>query len=80
MKTNTNLKLISAQQGLEGIEMARKALKEDNPYSVAFVDYRMPPGINGLETIQRIFDIDDYIQIVLTTAYSDLDWSVFLGI
>lgn len=66
-----------AQQGLEGIEMARKALKEDNPYSVAFVDYRMPPGINGLETIQRIFDIDDYIQIVLTTAYSDLDWSVF---
>ena len=63
-----------ASQGEEGLECVRKALAEGNPYCVAFVDMRMPPGWDGLETIEQIWKADPDIQIVLCTAYSDHSW------
>ena len=60
-----------AFQGQEGVEMIRAALEEQEPYHVAFVDIRMPPGWDGVETILRIRDIDPNIQLVLCSAYSD---------
>ena len=65
----------SAYQGLEGIEMARKALAAGRPYAMAFVDVRMPPGLDGVETTQRIWAIDPEMQIVICTAYSDYSWN-----
>lgn len=58
-------------QGMEGVEKVKEALSNHDPYMLAFVDMRIPPGIDGLETIKKIFRIDPYIQIVLCTAYSD---------
>src|SRR6202040_191472 len=43
----------SAYQGAEGIELVRGALDKDQPYAVAFVDMRMPPGMDGIETITK---------------------------
>ena len=43
----------SAMQGRDGVEHARRARDEGRPYSVAFVDMRMPPGWDGLETIEQ---------------------------
>ncbi len=60
-----------AFQGEEGLEMVRLAASEGRPYSVAFVDMRMPPGWDGLETIEWIGKEDPDIQVVLCTAYSD---------
>jgi signal transduction histidine kinase len=60
-----------ATQGMEGVEKVKTALEENRPYMLAFVDMRIPPGMNGLETIKRIIHIDPWIQIVLCTAYSD---------
>ena len=34
----------SAYQGREGLAMVEKALAENDPYAMAFVDVRMPPG------------------------------------
>src|SRR5580658_3648234 len=48
----------SALQGSDGVELARRALAEGRPYSVAFVDMRMPPGWDGLETIENLWKVD----------------------
>ncbi|HTI71516.1 MAG TPA: helix-turn-helix domain-containing protein [Candidatus Limnocylindria bacterium] len=59
-----------AQNGLEGIDQARTALAAGDPFQLAFVDIRMP-GIDGVETISRIWRIDPAMQIVICTAYAD---------
>ena len=64
----------SAHQGEEGLAMVQRALRENRPYPLAFVDVRMPPGWDGVETIQRIWAVDPEILIVLCTAYSDHAW------
>lgn len=64
----------TATQGQEGVVRIQQALDENRAYAVAFVDVRMPPGWNGIETIQHIWQIDPNIQIVICTAYSDYTW------
>ncbi len=64
----------SAYQGQEALEMVKQAHVEGRPYSMAFVDMRMPPGWNGLETIRNIWSVDTEIQVVMCTAYSDKTW------
>ncbi len=69
----------SAMQGRDGVELARRALVEGRPYSVAFVDMRMPPGWDGLETIENLWKVDPEIQVVVCSAYSDYDWMELLA-
>jgi diguanylate cyclase len=64
----------SAMQGRDGVELARAALAEGRPYSVAFVDMRMPPGWDGLETVEQLWKIDPDVQVVICSAYTDYDW------
>ena len=64
----------SAMQGRDGVERARAALTEGRPYSVAFVDMRMPPGWDGVETIGHLWAVDPEIQVVVCSAYTDYDW------
>ena len=64
----------SAMQGRDGVERARAALTEGRPYSVAFVDMRMPPGWDGVETIEHLWAVDPEIQVVVCSAYTDYDW------
>jgi two-component system, cell cycle sensor histidine kinase and response regulator CckA len=64
----------SAFQGREGLEKVRKAVATGVPYAVAFVDVRMPPGWDGIETISRIWKEFPDLQIVICTAYSDYSW------
>ncbi len=64
----------SACQGREGLEKVARAMEEGRPYSIAFVDVRMPPGWDGIETVEHIWKICPDIQIVLCTAYSDCSW------
>lgn len=65
----------SAYQGAQGLELVRAALEEGRPYALAFVDMRMPPGWNGIETIERIWQIDPELQVVICSAYSDHSWA-----
>ncbi|HNY27103.1 MAG TPA: response regulator [Candidatus Sumerlaeota bacterium] len=64
-----------ANQGEIAVERVKTALEEKRPYALAFVDMRMPPGIDGLETIKQIWALDSAVQIVICTAYSDYSWS-----
>ena len=58
----------SAHQGQEGLAMVEKSIAEGHPYMMAFVDMRMPPGWDGLETIQQIWKICPALQIVICTS------------
>ena len=52
----------------------KQALENGRPYAMAFVDVRMPPGWDGVETTRRILAVDPDIQIVICTAYADYSW------
>lgn len=64
----------SALQGEEGYNIVKRSLDEKRPYAMAFVDGRMPPGWDGVETIRRIWEIYPDLQVVMCTAYSDYSW------
>jgi len=66
--------LDSAFQGREGFEMVQRAAAAQRPYAMAFMDVRMPPGWDGIETAARIWETDPEMQIVICTAYSDYSW------
>jgi two-component system, NtrC family, sensor kinase len=71
--------LDSAYQGEQGVAMAARALAAGQPYAMAFVDMRMPPGCDGVETIERLWRDDPLLQVVICTAYSDYAWNVLLA-
>src|SRR5438128_1712354 len=64
----------SAYQGQEGLAKVEQAIEEGRPYSVAFVDVRMPPGWDGIETVSHIWKRYPELQVVICTAYSDYSW------
>jgi len=72
--TQKSFEVDSAYQGQEGLERVKQALAEGRPYALAFIDMRMPPGWDGLETIEHLWKADPQLQIALCTAYSDYSW------
>lgn len=63
-----------AYQGSEAVEMVKRAKESGHPYSLVFMDVRMPPGMDGIETIESIWKIDPDVGVVICTAYSDYSW------
>jgi signal transduction histidine kinase len=57
----------------------KTAVSSDQHYALAFVDMRMPPGWDGLQTIERLWSVDPSLQVVICSAYSDYDWDEVLG-
>lgn len=64
--------LSTFQEGSMAVEAVREAMRDSSPFSIAFIDMRMPLGISGLETAEQIRELDPYCQIVIVTAYSDI--------
>jgi signal transduction histidine kinase len=63
-----------ADQGERGFRMVEQSVAAGKPYALAFVDMRMPPGWDGVETIEHIWKVDPEIQVVICTAFSDHPW------
>lgn len=78
-QSRDRFELTHAHQGQEGFELFRKALEENRPFAAVFVDMRMPPGWDGLRTIQEIRKLDSQATIVICTAYSDHSWDTIAG-
>ncbi|MBM4088221.1 MAG: response regulator [Planctomycetes bacterium] len=66
--------LQSALQGQQALAMVEESLRGGQRFSMAFVDVRMPPGWNGIETIQHLWRADPDLEVVICTAYSDFSW------
>ena len=71
---STQIQVDHALQGQEALEKVRTAVAGGQRYAVAFVDMRMPPGWDGVETIERIWQADGDLQVVICTAYADYSW------
>ncbi len=73
-RLGTTFEIDCASQGQEGLALARRALADGRPYSLAFIDLRMPPGWDGVETVSHLWKEQSDLQVVLCTAYSDYAW------
>lgn len=72
--SRTQFTLDSAYQGKEGLEKVRRAMASNKPYAMTFLDVRMPPGWDGIETAEQLWKVDPDLLIVICTAYSDYSW------
>ena len=66
--------LTVASQGQEAFELLKEAQQNGTEFGMAFVDMRMPPGWDGVETIEHLWQVDADLQVVICTAYSDHSW------
>src|SRR3954451_3226138 len=66
--------LDSAFQSEQAIALVQQSLAEGRPYAVAFVDIRMPPGCDGIQTVKSLWDLDPDLLVVICSAYSDYRW------
>ncbi|MGQ9733334.1 MAG: GAF domain-containing protein, partial [Candidatus Zipacnadales bacterium] len=64
--------VVCCRQGEEAVAAVCHALSEGQPFAVAFVDVRMPPGIDGVETARRIREFDPEIEIIIVTGYAEV--------
>ena len=62
---------ILCRGGEEAVETVRAAWPDDPAFPIVFLDVRMPPGIDGIETAARIRALDPDINIVIVTGYAD---------
>ena len=76
----TAFEIDSAYQGQSGLTMLQQAIAEGRPYAMAFVDIRMPPGWDGVETIRQLWMVDPDLQVVICTAYSDYSWNDIVSV
>jgi two-component system NtrC family sensor kinase len=73
-ESSEHFTVASAYQGRDALGLVQASLTEGQPYAMAFVDVRMPPGWDGIETVARIWDLYPDLQVVICTAYSDYSW------
>jgi two-component system cell cycle sensor histidine kinase/response regulator CckA len=59
-------------QGTEAIDAVKKSLSEQQPYAMTFLDIRMPPGPDGLETAVELRRLDPYLNIIIITGYPEM--------
>ncbi|MGQ0694328.1 MAG: response regulator, partial [Nitrospiraceae bacterium] len=74
LTTRERYQVDCADQGQTALELVQHAREEGRRYAMAFVDMRMPPGWDGLETIEHLWKADEDLQVVICTAFSDHPW------
>jgi diguanylate cyclase (GGDEF)-like protein len=55
------------------VAAVKQSISAKQPFAVAFLDMRMPPGQDGVWAAGRIRELDASIEIAVCTAYSDVD-------
>ena len=63
--------VVYCRQGEQAVREVEEARRCGRPFAIVFLDMRMPPGIDGLETARRIRNVDPDTNIVIVTGYSD---------
>src|SRR5690242_10434919 len=69
----TSFETVFCQQASEAVVAVKEALARNEPFAVAFIDMRMPPGPDGVWAATQIRELDPALEIVICTAYSDAD-------
>lgn len=66
------------KNGESGRDLVTQAKAQGSPFAVVFLDVQLPNGWDGIETVERIWDEDSDVQVVLCTACLDFGWSEVL--
>ena len=69
-----------AYSGEEAIKKVAAANAENNPYALLFMDVRMPPGMDGIVAVQKIWEKYPNTEIIICSAYSDYSWDSIIKI
>ncbi len=72
--SSLDITIDSAYQGEEALQKVIQSEAKNHPYNVIFMDVRMPPGWDGIETVHKIWEHFPHIEVVICTAYSDFSW------
>ena len=70
---STSFAPVFCSDAQSAVETVRDALAAEDPFAVVFLDMRMPPGPDGVWAASRIREMDPAIEIVMCTAFSDVD-------
>lgn len=60
--------VLSCNQGSAAVAAVRESVKSATPFSIVFLDIRMPPGIDGIEAASQIRALDPNVNIVMVTG------------
>jgi signal transduction histidine kinase len=71
--SSSRFELVACRQAEEAVEAVRRAIAEDRGFAVVFLDVRIPPGKDGVWAAQAIRALDPTVDIVIVTAFSDVD-------
>jgi two-component system cell cycle sensor histidine kinase/response regulator CckA len=63
--------LVTCRQGEDAVNAVKQSIEKSRPFSVAFIDIRMPPGLDGIWTTEQIRRLDGNVEILIMTGYSD---------
>ena len=61
------------QQAEDAVQAIRTSTNNNQHYAMVFLDVRMPPGPDGIWAAEKIRELDPLVNIVIVTAYSDID-------
>ncbi len=64
--------LCLCRQADDAVCAVEDSIREGRPFAIAFLDIRMPPGPDGVDAAERIRKLDQEINIVFVTGYSDI--------
>jgi PAS domain S-box-containing protein len=67
------MEVVCCEQAETAVDAVAQALEAGQPFAVAFLDIRMPPGKDGVWAAEQIRALDPAIEIVISTAFSDVD-------
>ncbi len=72
-KSATNFEVVICSDAEEAVRTFGAAAADGKPFEVAFLDMRMPPGPDGAWAAKRLREIDPALDVVIVTAYSDIN-------
>lgn len=66
--------LAFATQGQQAVDLVSSAMEQGMPFAAAMVDVRMPPGMDGIQTIKKLWNVQRDLEVVICTAFSEYSW------
>lgn len=69
----TSFEAVFCEQATQAVAAVKDGLARNEPFALVFLDMRMPPGPDGVWAATQIRELDPAVEIVICTAYSDVD-------
>lgn len=69
--TRLGYEVETAADGAEAVELYRKALTQNRPFSAVILDLTVRGGMGGGEAIRRLRDLDHNVKAIVSSGYSE---------